>query len=243
VQQFIPSNLNLNTQGLAVLGDGTLIGSFVDFQRPRPIGGSPRDGLLERPRTWAFAIDTVTAAVGVPQLISETCSSGSYMAVDPTSGPRHDRLYSVCADLVGMKIDVRYSADRGERWSIPHSIDTSAAQRGSRSQPQIAVNKDGIVGISWLDGRDDPTGHCYALFFAASLDGGDTFLPPARVSRKLSCPDSAQNGSAFLRWPRGGDYHGLAATADGRFHALWSDASTPVFQVMTATIDVQVRRE
>jgi hypothetical protein len=77
LQRFAPSNLNLNTQGLAVLSDGTLVVSFIDFQRPRPTGGSPRDGLLERPRTWALAVDSATTTLGVPLLISESCASGS----------------------------------------------------------------------------------------------------------------------------------------------------------------------
>ena len=103
------------------------------------------------------------------------------------------------------------------------------------------VNKGGVLGVSWLDGRDDPTGHCYALYFTASLDGGDTFLPPTRVSTTPSCPDSQRNGASFDRWPRGGDYHGLAATSDGLFHALWPDASSGVFQTMTARLEVRAQ--
>jgi hypothetical protein len=44
LQRFVPSNLNQNTHGLAVLSDGTLVASFVDFQRPRPPGGRPAMG-------------------------------------------------------------------------------------------------------------------------------------------------------------------------------------------------------
>ena len=241
LQRFVPSNLNQNAQGLAVLSDGTLVGSYVDFQRPRPPGGSPRDGLLERPRTWALSLDAATTTLGVPQLISETCASGSYLAADLTTGPFHDRLYDVCNDAGGTCIEVRHSSDRGERWSNPRPLEAIAGKAQSRSQPQVTVNKDGVLGISWLDGRDDPTGHCYALYFTASLDGGETFLPPTRVSTAASCPDSQRNGASFERWPRGGDYHGLAATLDGRFHALWPDASSGIFQTMTAALEVRAQ--
>jgi hypothetical protein len=241
VQRFVPSNLNQNTQGLAVLSDGTLVASFIDFQRPRPPGGSPRDGLLERPRTWALSLEPATTTPGVPQLISESCASGSYLAADLTTGPYRDRLYHVCNDPGGTRIEVRHSPDRGERWSNPQPLEATTGKAQSRSQPQLTVNRSGVLGVSWLDGRDDPTGHCYALYFTASLDGGDTFLPPTRVSATPSCPDSQRNGASFDRWPRGGDYHGLAATSDGLFHALWSGVSNGVFQTMTARLEVRAQ--
>jgi hypothetical protein len=241
VQRFVPSNLNQNTQGLAVLSDGTLVASYIDFQRPRPPGGSPRDGLLERPRTWALSLGPAGTAVGVPQLIAETCASGSYLAADLTTGPYRDRLYHVCNDPSGTRIEVRHSSDRGERWSNPQPLESTVGKPQSRSQPQVTVNRDGVLGVSWLDERDDPTGHCYALYFTASLDGGDTFLPPTRVSTTPSCPDSQRNGASFDRWPRGGDYHGLAATSDGLFHALWPDASSGVFQAITSRLEVRTQ--
>jgi hypothetical protein len=42
-------------------------------------------------------------------------------------------------------------------------------------------------------------------------------------------------------WSRGGDYFGMAATTDGVFHVLWSDARANVFQLWTATVDVRTR--
>jgi hypothetical protein len=240
LQRFAPSNLNLTSAGLATLSDGTLVVSFIDFQRPRPPGASPREGLLERPRTWALVLDSAATALGVPLFISESCASGSYLAADTSAGPYRDRLYHVCPDRDGTAILVHQSVDRGESWSAARYIEAPAAHPRTRSHPQLTVNKDGVLGVSWLDSPDDAAGQCYGLYFTASVDGGATFLPTTRVSSRLSCPDSIRNGSAFERWPRGGDYHGLAATADGLFHALWPDAATGVFQTMSATIQVRV---
>lgn len=65
------------------------------------------------------------------------------------------------------------------------------------------------------------------------------FLPARRVASAVSCPDSARNGPPLQRWPRGGDYYGLAAAAaDGRFHALWSDARSGMMQLWTAAVTV-----
>jgi hypothetical protein len=37
----------------------------------------------------------------------------------------------------------------------------------------------------------------------------------------------------------GGDYFGLTAGADGRFHLVWSDARDGAFQIWTAAVSVQ----
>jgi hypothetical protein len=243
LQRFVPSNLNLNTQGLTVLADGSLVATFTDFQRPRAPGAGAREGLLERPRTWALVFDAASPALEVPLLVSESCASGSFVASDHTAGAYRDRLYLICPDRDGTGILLHQSVDRGERWSSPRYIEPPTPRPKARTHPQVAVNKDGILGVSWLDGREDSTGHCYDLYFSASVDGGATFLQPTRVSDHSSCPDSLRNGSTFDRWPRGGDYHGLAATSDGTFHALWPDARSGVFQTMTATLRVGFRRE
>jgi hypothetical protein len=104
--------------------------------------------------------------------------------------------------------------------------------------PSIAANKDGVLAVTWFDQRNDRAKKCYDLFFAASLDGGKTFQPEVRVSRKSSCPDTPRNKGAFQRWTYGGDYNGLVAAPDGTFHALWIDGREEVFQLRTVQVKV-----
>ena len=40
------------------------------------------------------------------------------------------------------------------------------------------------------------------------------------------------------RWSWGGDYFGLTAAADGRFHVLWPHARSGKFELMPAAISV-----
>jgi hypothetical protein len=72
--------------------------------------------------------------------------------------------------------------------------------------------------------------------FAASLDGGASWTRSVRVSTGANAR-SQQNESFFLM--SGGDTAGLAAGADGRFHALWIDNRTGTQQVWTAPITVK----
>ena len=58
-------------------------------------------------------------------------------------------------------------------------------------------------------------------------------MPAASVTS-----DRASNGAAFNRWPTGGDYFGMVAAGDGRFHLLWSDARDKVFQLWSAPVTV-----
>jgi len=60
-----------------------------------------------------------------------------------------------------------------------------------------------------------------------------------RVTPELSCPRaSAKQRGVVSRWLFGGDYSGLAAGADGRFHLFWVDSRTGIYQVWTTTARV-----
>src|ERR1051325_6942543 len=131
-------------------------------------------------------------------------------------------------------IIVHSSSDQGETWTDDVVASSAPADTTVyRRIPNLAVNSRGVVGVSWMDGRDDPSKKCHALYFTASLDGGKTFLPEQRVTTAgvRSCPDSAGSGAAFRRWPSGGDYYGLAAAANGAFHLFWADHRSGVFQL------------
>ena len=123
----------------------------------------------------------------------------------------------------------------------------------------LAVNKDGVVGATWYDTREASDGQIlFHEYFAASTDGGKTFLPPVRVSSAISSPRGAGNmnvqasvsrykqyarlqmPSVASRWPTGGDYVGLAADRNGVFHPFWADARTGAFQIYTAAVSVVV---
>jgi hypothetical protein len=112
--------------------------------------------------------------------------------------------------------------------------------------------------VIWCDTRnvsDDD----YNLYFAASADGGTSFLPGVKLTDEVSHRLGAGNmrispatwkveretsaRMTFLspssRWPAGGDYIGLAADADGTFHPLWPDSRSGTFEVYTTQVRVE----
>jgi hypothetical protein len=124
--------------------------------------------------------------------------------------------------------------------------------------PAVAVNRDGVVGVSWLDGRNSPSHRGYDAYLSASVDGGRTFLPPVRLSSVTSIPARAGNAfpavverrplptgerqvgliSPFNQRPGGADNASIAVDADGRFHPVWADARHGAWQLYTSTIRV-----
>jgi hypothetical protein len=119
----------------------------------------------------------------------------------------------------------------------------------------VAVNRGGVLGIIWFE-KLDHADAMYDVFFTASLDGGDSFLPPRRVTSHSSQADSPQNRaltqiggirkkglshffSAYSRWKNAGEYTGLTADTEGVFHAFWPDARRGAFQLYTSRITVK----
>jgi hypothetical protein len=171
----------------------------------------------------------------VPQLSVPT------LALDQSSGPFRGRLYAAWPDTHAdrrAQIFLAFSDDGGGSWSAPRIVSDDAHSlkpddRPNEFMPMLAVNKKGLVGISWYDRRDNPDNIGYFARFAASLDGGGTWLPSVRVSSHANLMEPGD-----IRF-NGGDTAGLVADADGVFHPLWIDNRTGIHQMWTATVVVR----
>ncbi|MEP7347279.1 MAG: sialidase family protein, partial [Gemmatimonadaceae bacterium] len=183
------------------------------------------------------------------------------IAADPGSARFRDRLYVAWTDFSSGRGIIRFtsSQDEGRTWSAPTALGedrTASEPNGSPDNymPTLAVNRDGVVGISWHDRRARPGNAAYDVRFAASMDGGETWLASVAVSTAPNDEQQQRKGASTGRpspdvpgWrpaegtflASGGDTAGLAADAEGRFHALWIDNRTGVQQVWTAPITIR----
>src|SRR6266849_622101 len=152
------------------------------------------------------------------------------------------------------QIAISSTNDAGHTWSAPHGVVDDGYV------PSVAVNKSGVVGLLWLDGDES---HCWR--FAASSDNGRTFSDPIPVSRCVASSTTANlsqsmrdaspevhregNGPGWTLEPdaigfsviaaRDGlipDRTGLAADADGIFHATWPEATDQNGALWSGTI-------
>ncbi len=224
------------------LSSGTHVLFFMDYATAQEMP------LLHR-RTWAVRSENQGRSFSLPALVLEQSVAEMPWSVAVDRSTLHpDRLY-VAVDGIWQRrpgvsaaahpadtpaLFLLISDDGGESWRTgPARIDVP--EGANAETPAIAVNRDGVVGVSWYDTRSDPRGECFDLYFSASVDGASTFLPGVRVTSVPSCPRASerQRGVA-TRWSFGGDYSGLAAGADGRFHLFWADSRSENYQIWSA---------
>ena len=178
--------------GAAVLSDGSLVTLWL--KRTLPKEGSEFDPALDGPKelhvsTAAAGAELFRRSVKVSDFLDDRPESGSFysLAHDATTGPGRDRLYAVWTDRRDgprSRILLSHSADRGATWSAPIRVNATDPVPPPPAlddyQPTVAVNRDGIVGVSWR--RRTRNDEDADVWFAASRDRGTSWLPAARVS-------------------------------------------------------------
>jgi hypothetical protein len=263
------NNTGLAAENLLVLSDGTLFIPMLEY---------PNYAINKEASTWK-AVFSLSSDGGVtfssPRPIAEIQfggvkamrksqgsgrvdqMAGTVFAVD-LGGKFRDRIYAAWTEFEGdrYRLVLSWSGDRGKTWSTPKPLDPGAPAYASQFQPMIAVNPDGVLGVYWYDTEGFPSRDRFDISFTASVDGGATFLPKARVSSATSNPFGSGNlrpgpfvsqdrglvtasfVSGMSRWPAGGDYIGMTADADGIFHPFWADGRSGTYQLYTAAIRV-----
>jgi hypothetical protein len=259
--------IGINDVTPVVLSDGTLIVPYGDFPflpDKRPTKGIAHENFwtvesTDGGVTFSAPRRSVTQSINIDDKESKIAGFGKF-AADSEGKEYRDRLYTVWEDarFGNYRILFSRSADRGKTWSEPKTLESGLDKGVKQWQPAVAVNKDGVVGVTWFDSREDKAGKQYHQYFAASTDGGDSFTKPVQVSSELSDPNGRGNSqlspmvwvhegtislstiSAASRWGSGGDYMGLAADKDGAFHPFWADARSGTFQVYTSRVAVEM---
>jgi len=116
------------------------------------------------------------------------------IAADNSDGPHSGNLYVAMYTWTGayLRVQVIRSTDGGATWSKPVPV-APASDTHDQFFPAISVNPTGLVGVSWLDRRNDPANLSYQAFAAISTDGGKTF-PNTQLTTAFSNPDTNGGG-------------------------------------------------
>ena len=150
------------------------------------------------------------------------------IAVDNSSGEYKGNLYLTYYGWTGkfLKLLVATSTDGGTTWKS--KAVTPARDTHDQFFPWVSVSSKGIVGVSWLDRRDDPANTNYEAFAAFSQNGGASFGKNIKLSAQPSNPfnDGWGLGLHFM-----GDYTGNAWSPNGKtFYVTYTDTTTNVDQ-------------
>ncbi len=237
-----------------VSSDGTFIALFAELDKAK-LNMSYRTDPASAPQGVNAALKVIRSRDGGQTLEPATKIADVYydwrvaqlsmpsLAIDRSTGPFHGRLYAAWPDArleSRTQIFLSYSDDEGRSWSVPRIVSEDAASPKSDNKPNnfmpmVAVNNKGAVSVSWYDRRDNPDNLGYWVRFAASLDGGKTWLSSVRVSTHANVvePGNTRFNS--------GDTAGLVADAGGAFHPVWIDNRTGIHQMWTAQVLVRGR--
>jgi len=114
-----------------------------------------------------------------------------------------------------MQVQVVRSTNGGTTWSKP--VPVAPGETHDQFLPWISASPTGLVGVSWLDRRNDPNNIDYQAFGAISTDSGMSFQPNVQLTTGFSNPTT--EGSTI------GDYTGNTWDGPDYFLAAWMDNS------------------
>lgn len=138
--------------------------------------------------------------------------------------------------LQGQPAELRlvFSDDLGQTWSDPSAFVPSTSEGWGAGAPTVMINDEGVVGVAFYSETQDP--HLFDLYFTASIDGGQSFTDPLRVSSVTSLAAGNQ-----VREP-GADQVYSDVAADGTFKLVWTDNrdGDDLYQTYMRSIEVTV---
>lgn len=241
-----PSQEVLHTvTDLVVTEDGTVVAPFLTFFWTGSAAG-PGDGRLNgrfsvvrsNDGGRSFSDPHVVAPMHTfghaePEL-SNKALGGGRIALDRSAGSYAGRMYLTWVEAVGraLHIVVAASADGGRTWTPPVRVNDGGLESAA-GNPAIAVNRDGVVAVTWNDRRDDPTDRCFQPYGAISRDSGASFETNVRIGEGQACPGG--------RFANGGDTQGLVALPDGGFVAAWIRQVDGDLQLWSSTLRPVIR--
>jgi Neuraminidase (sialidase) len=145
------------------------------------------------------------------------------IGIDNSTGPNAGSLYVAMYNWTGtyMQVQVVRSKDGGTTWSKPVPVAPSTATH-DQFFPWLSVSATGVVGVSWLDRRNDPANLSYQAFAAVSTNGGATFGTNWQLTSAFSNPNNDGSGGTYM-----GDYTGNTWVGS-TLYAAWMDTSNGI---------------
>lgn len=153
------------------------------------------------------------------------------LAVDNSNRATRGSLYAVWLDATDgyYRVLAATSTDGGQSWSKPVQVEDDAPSADS-SNPAVAIDGKGVVGVVWNDRRSDTTERCFQPYFSASIDGGKTFSKNQIVDSRTTCPAGSENSAAEkseFRFKNGGETQGISGLPGGGFQLAWTGGGEP----------------
>jgi hypothetical protein len=154
----------------------------------------------------------------------ERLSNIPAIAIDNSTGTHKGNLYVTYYNWTGsqLRVYVAVSTNGGASWtSTPVA---PASQTHDQFFPWLNVAKNGVVGVSWMDRRNDPANVNYEAFSSFSPNGGTSYNSNLKLSAAPSNPFNDGFGGFFI-----GDYTGNAWQGN-KLLVVFTDTTTGIDQ-------------
>lgn len=218
--------------------DGTVYATWMRCSATGPsgdCGGTTASMMLSISKdggnTWStpslittanLAPDNCGAFYGCLPNTFERVSNIPVIGVDNSNGKHAGNLYTAFYNWTGayMQVEVTTSTDGGTTWGTPVGVTPSSDTHDQFFQ-WLSVSNTGVVGVTWLDRRNDPANVNYQAFSGVSSNGGMGFRN-SFITHVLSNPFNDGFGGGFM-----GDYTGNT-WAGNHLYASWTDTRSGV---------------
>jgi hypothetical protein len=172
--------------------------------------------------TWSkpTLVASVALIYPLPNVPYAFAANAPAIGVDNSDGPYAGSLYAVMYNWTGtfMQVQVVRSTDGGTTWSKP--VPVAEGITHDQFFPWLSVSPTGLVGVMWLDRRNDPANVDYQAFAAISADGGRSFQPNVQLTTAFSDPNTGGLGND--------SYNGATWDGPNYFLGAWMDQSNGV---------------
>jgi hypothetical protein len=122
------------------------------------------------------------------------------VVVDNSSAANSGHVYVAAYNWTGtqMQVQVTSSANGGASWSTPVRVAPTGVN--DEFNPWVSVSASGVVGVTWLDRRDDPANLKYRAYAAVSSNGGKSFGNSAAIAGGLTDPSTGLPDTTLDSW-------------------------------------------
>lgn len=221
---------------LIVDNTGALWVAYMVFNNP-PTNGNVKIHKITNPATASptmtqFQVASFTE-IGTGGKINADgirCTSVPSLDYNRTTG----KFALVWPSKVSSNYDGIYFAysSNGTSWSSAGRIDNGTSK--DRYFPWVAFAPNGNLCVVFYDNRNDVNNKLIDVYATLSYDQGLSWTPNIKITELPSDPKLQFSGGFF------GDYIGVIADSNNRFHPVWTDARAPGMEqdIWTATIYV-----